>query len=141
MILWSHILIKWFYRVALGAIKSKKSYLLQELRNRLLKSVTKYVTLASWPGRAGSCLESIQNWKSIKKCFIQNCSTTNIKDFIALFEGPIWLRRMLSLLAIMIYIYFNVYIYKYYNSIWLWNILCILTIKYTNPVIKILYRK
>ena len=52
---------KRFYRVALGSIKSKNSYLPQERRNRLLKSVTKYVTLASWPVRAGSCLESIQN--------------------------------------------------------------------------------
>ena len=50
-------------------------------------------------GRAGSCLESIKNWKIIKKCSVQNCSTTNIKDFIALFAGIIWLRRMLSLLA------------------------------------------
>ena len=56
--------------------------------------------LASWPGRAGSCLESSQNWKRIRKCCIQNCSTTNIKDFIAFFGGPIWLRRKLSSLAI-----------------------------------------
>ena len=41
LILWSHILIKRFYRVALGSIKSKNSYLPQERRNRLLKSVTK----------------------------------------------------------------------------------------------------
>ena len=45
--------MKQFYRVALGSMKSKKSYLPQERRNRLLKSVTKYVTLASWPGWFG----------------------------------------------------------------------------------------
>ena len=105
LILWIHILIKRFYRVALGSIKSKNSYLLQELRNRLLKSVTKYVTLASWPGRAGSCLESIQNWKRVRKCVIQNCSKTNIKDFIAFFGVAIWLRRKLSSLAINIVVH------------------------------------
>ena len=30
--------------------------------------------------------------KKKKKCLLQNCSTTNIKDFIALFVGPIQAR-------------------------------------------------
>ena len=93
--------------------------------------MTKYVTLASWPvragpvragsGRAGSCLESIQNWKRIRKCSIQNCSTTNIKDFIAFFGSAIWLRRKLSSLAtneaikISHYLFYmlSMYIYMY----------------------------